>query len=166
LRIIDLATAHLIDPERLSDRGKCPRRISGFQIRHFWDMVPSMAFTGNNDLIEIEKRNCLRAEVGLPLLSAETQAARDQAASQREFERRRPEIRHQWIGNRDRLADQHGPMFSCPPNRREKRCERAEFDARQPYRLDTQSARLSRISSQATMRGTSMGEELTFTMMT
>jgi hypothetical protein len=101
-----------------------------------------MAFTGNNDLIEIEKRNCLRAEVGLPLLSAETQAARDQAGLEREFERRRPEIRHRWIGNRDRLADQHGPMFSCPPNRREKRCERAEFDARQPYRLDTQSARL------------------------
>jgi hypothetical protein len=69
-------------------------------------MVPSMAFTGNNDLIEIEKRNRLRAEAGLPLPSAETemrrlQAARDQAALEREFERRRPEIRHQWIGNRD-----------------------------------------------------------------
>jgi hypothetical protein len=47
------------------------------------------------------------------------QAARDQAALEREFERQRPESRHQWIGNRDRLADQHGPMFSCPPTGRD-----------------------------------------------
>ena len=68
--------------------------------------IVSMAFPHTNDLIEIENRNRLRQEAGLPLLSVETEmrrlhAARDQAAFERQFERRRAEFCHQWIGNRD-----------------------------------------------------------------
>ena len=65
-----------------------------------------MASPHTSDLIEIENRNRLRQEAGLPLLCFETemrrlQAARDQAAFERQFERRRPEFCHQWMGNGD-----------------------------------------------------------------
>jgi hypothetical protein len=58
------------------------------------------------DLADIEHRNRLRQEAHLPLLSVETEmrklrAVRDQAAFEREFERRRPEFCDQWTGNRD-----------------------------------------------------------------
>jgi hypothetical protein len=58
------------------------------------------------DLAEIDNRNRLRQEAQLPLLSVETemlrmQAAREQAEFEREFERRRPELCHEWTGNND-----------------------------------------------------------------
>jgi hypothetical protein len=78
-----------------------------------------MAFTGNNDLIEIVKRNRLRAEAGLPLLSAETENA--QAASSPRSSRvgtrvtattrNSPSVDRQ----QRRFANEHGPMISCPP---------------------------------------------------
>jgi hypothetical protein len=57
-------------------------------------------------LADIENRNRLRTECGLPMLSVDAelrrlQAARDQAAFEREFERRRPDFCDQWTGNRD-----------------------------------------------------------------
>jgi hypothetical protein len=60
----------------------------------------------NADLAEIESRNRLRQQAQLPLLSIETemrrmQAAHEQAEFEREFERRRPELCHEWTGNND-----------------------------------------------------------------
>jgi hypothetical protein len=58
------------------------------------------------DLADIQNRNRLRAECGLPLLSVDAELARivrfrEQAEFEREFERRRSELCHQWTGNRD-----------------------------------------------------------------
>jgi hypothetical protein len=57
------------------------------------------------DLADIEYRNRLRAECGLPLLSVEAEVARigkvsEQAEFEVEWEKRRPEVA-QWIGNAD-----------------------------------------------------------------
>jgi hypothetical protein len=60
-----------------------------------------MAFP-NNDLIEIEKSNALRAAARLPLLDVEAEikrfaAVREMAEFEREWEKRRPEFA-EWIG--------------------------------------------------------------------
>ena len=54
--------------------------------------------------MNIEQRNRLRAELGLPLLNPEVESKRldavvEQAEFEREWQRRRPEFAHQWIGN-------------------------------------------------------------------
>jgi hypothetical protein len=64
-----------------------------------------MTGTFDSDLKAIEQRNLLRQAASLPLLDVQAelrtlQAARDQAAFEREFERRRPEFCDQWTGNR------------------------------------------------------------------
>jgi hypothetical protein len=64
-----------------------------------------MAFPHNNDVIEIENRNALRANAGLPLLSVAAelrrlQAAREQAEFEVEWKKRKPEFA-QWIGDGD-----------------------------------------------------------------
>ena len=56
--------------------------------------------------MDINERNAIRAAAGLPLLDAPGEAGRlakaqDQADFEREFARRRPELCHQWTGNRD-----------------------------------------------------------------
>ena len=56
--------------------------------------------------MDINERNAIRAAAGLPLLDAPGEAARlakarDHADFEREFARRRPELCHQWTGNRD-----------------------------------------------------------------
>jgi hypothetical protein len=58
------------------------------------------------DIMDIEQRNQLRAQAGLPLLDvvAETArliAAREEAEFERLFEQRRPALCHQWTGNQD-----------------------------------------------------------------
>ena len=54
--------------------------------------------------MNIEQRNRLRAEAGLPLLNPAVEfkrldAAIEQVEFEREWQRRRPEFKHQWIGN-------------------------------------------------------------------
>jgi hypothetical protein len=125
-----------------------------------------MAFTGNNDLIEIVKRNRLRAEAGLPLLicgDGKCVGCKQPAIKPRwnATTRNSPSVDRQQSGWLTNWAD-----GLLPANRCEKRCESAEFEARQPYRLDTQSACSLKDIVSGTIRGTSMGEELTFTMMT
>lgn len=56
--------------------------------------------------MDIELRNRLRAEARLPLLDVGAEnkrlaAVREQAAFEREWQRRRPEFAHQWVGNSD-----------------------------------------------------------------
>ena len=56
--------------------------------------------------MEIEDRNRLRAESGLPLLDVQVEtarlaAAREQAEFEEEWMRRRSEFAHKWVGNRD-----------------------------------------------------------------
>jgi hypothetical protein len=62
--------------------------------------------TIDEDLIDIENRNSLRREAKLPLLNVLTELARlaairERAEFEREFERRRPDLCHQWICNKD-----------------------------------------------------------------
>jgi len=56
--------------------------------------------------MDIEQRNQLRAQGGLPLLDvaaeeARLKAAREEAEFERLWEPRRPALRHQWTGNSD-----------------------------------------------------------------
>lgn len=56
--------------------------------------------------MDIQQRNNLRAEADLPLLEIEAEAqklakAREEAAFELEWTRRRPEFAHLWEGNRD-----------------------------------------------------------------
>jgi hypothetical protein len=56
--------------------------------------------------MDINERNAIRAAGGLPLLDAPGEAGRlakaqDHADFEREFARRRPDLCHQWTGNRD-----------------------------------------------------------------
>ena len=56
------------------------------------------------DLVGISVRNRLRAESGLPLLSVEAErarltSAREQAAFERDWQRRRSEFAMRWAGN-------------------------------------------------------------------
>jgi hypothetical protein len=65
-----------------------------------------MTGKSEEDHREVEARNATRAAAGLPLLDvqAETrrlEAVREQAAFEREWEKRRPELCHGWTGNRD-----------------------------------------------------------------
>ena len=64
------------------------------------------------DLHEIENRNRLRQEAGLPLLSVASelrklQTVRDQAAFESEWEQRRPEFAR-WIGDGDGFLSKMG----------------------------------------------------------
>ena len=56
--------------------------------------------------MDINERNAIRAAAGLPLLHVRGEEmrlakARDHADFEREFARRRPDLCHQWTGNRD-----------------------------------------------------------------
>jgi hypothetical protein len=83
-----------------------------------------MAFPNNNDLIEIENRNALRAEAGLPLLSVDAElrrlkAVRDQAAFERQWEQRRAEFT-QWIGDGEGWLSKMGRWSIARKNVREE----------------------------------------------
>ena len=56
--------------------------------------------------MNIKQRNRLRAKSGLPLLDPAVETKRldtvvEQAEFEREWQRRRPEFAHHWIGNND-----------------------------------------------------------------
>ena len=56
--------------------------------------------------MNIEQRNRLRAECGLPLLDPAVETKQldtvvEQTEFEQEWQRRRPELAHQWIGNND-----------------------------------------------------------------
>lgn len=56
--------------------------------------------------MNIEQRNRVRAEAGLPLLDVEAEkerlaAAHEQQCFEREWERRRPSLCREWTSNRD-----------------------------------------------------------------
>ena|ERR1700681_4231069 len=82
---------------------RCPNNVKISKL-HFLSYSAAMNFTDAN-LAEIESRNRLRQDAGLPLLSVETevrrlQTAHNQAEFEVEWEKRRPEFAR-WIGEGD-----------------------------------------------------------------
>ena len=81
----------------------------------------------------VSERNALRAATELPLLDVLTEAgrlakARDQADFEREFARRRPDLCHQWKGNRDGWMTNMGRWSRARQQVRVK-CKRVDRDA-------------------------------------